>query len=766
MKNILRFVILGLLISMPVILYPRVTHLKGEIWVGWRDDQEADDFTINSKGDTQINLINHTALDIGNYKLVYSHYGDARDTLERVTIGAEKSKGGVAYTTAWERFWGWSSEKTEHHIDIWKIWYGDGRYINNPDRIISWCKSRLSVPYAVACPHPWPEEEKTSLWDTTSFYCHKFVWWAFADGGNIGYNPNEDLPAPYHEFPVYQSLPYPHWYYFAWVTARDLTHNNPWAIEIYHDFVPNVVDVSSPGHGGIVPIANGCPYLYVWNGEGFLKENSLLPASVICDTSVYDYYLISNEPSTENGIIKLKIKEYESEKTSLDQVRLLVIDHYSPGVAVSGDGNVMCYDEIREPISCVDNHGNDCLQKILYNDSLFWEGEDGDYIELTFYNHWLRMGLLASLPKKEEGNISIFGNPANLWDLYSRGDYNLVLTDISEVERDSFVTIRIYSHGHARLNFVSCVRLTDETPMIRVYAPISAMELYRGDVRDEICERDGRSIELYPGDELELQFSTPEGMDSLRRDYVILTNGRYDGILPRVQLVDVLDTLSKLGLTDKFFKKGFEVLLEAGRSYWWNDNTSLADSSYGVFNYLRHSVKFLKKGGVVYPYILRSIVDISKGIALLAVSKTYREGIPEGIQRQIIRAFEKEEMNRYEASIKEFGKVWKHLGKGMNINDFSSPTTYIDVNGNGKEMNVSYLTSRLLNVKLITDKVGEYSMEIIDVSGRVVKKVFDRHFEKGEYNLNVDVHELPDGVYFVRMRGEDTTEMIKVSILR
>ena len=76
------------------------------------------------------------------------------------------------------------------------------------------------------------------------------------------------------------------------------------------------------------------------------------------------------------------------------------------------------------------------------------------------------------------------------------------------------------------------------------------------------------------------------------------------------------------------------------------------------------------------------------------------------------------------------------------------------------------MTSRLLNVKLITDKVGEYSMEIIDVSGRDVKKVFDRHFEKGEYNLNVDVHELPDGMYFVRMRGEDTTEMFKVTILR
>uniref|UniRef100_A0A7C4YCJ6 Uncharacterized protein n=1 Tax=candidate division WOR-3 bacterium TaxID=2052148 RepID=A0A7C4YCJ6_UNCW3 len=66
-----KFIILMLLCVCVLNLNARVTHLKGEIWVGWHDSVENNDLIPTN---IDHGILNHTALDIGNYKNLYTVY--------------------------------------------------------------------------------------------------------------------------------------------------------------------------------------------------------------------------------------------------------------------------------------------------------------------------------------------------------------------------------------------------------------------------------------------------------------------------------------------------------------------------------------------------------------------------------------------------------------------------------------------------------------------------------------------------------------------
>jgi hypothetical protein len=60
-------------------------------------------------------------------------------------------------------------------------------------------------------------------------------------------------------------------------------------------------------------------------------------------------------------------------------------------------------------------------------------------------------------------------------------------------------------------------------------------------------------------------------------------------------------------------------------------------------------------------------------------------------------------------------------------------------------------SDRLLNFEFYSDAKNYLSIELLDYSGRVIKKLFDKQLiEAGPFEISLDVNDLPDGFYIIR----------------
>jgi len=121
-------------------------------------------------------------------------------------------------------------------------------------------------------------------------------------------------------------------YKYVKVRAQDST--GAWS-----DWSSSLTVYISGGGGG------GCPYVYAWNGEHYVMDNNLLPASEISNgADVEDYYrleqlLLPTHQGTVRSVYSLQIREFEHEHDYFDQVKLLAVDYDSDvNVVVTPDG--------------------------------------------------------------------------------------------------------------------------------------------------------------------------------------------------------------------------------------------------------------------------------------------------------------------------------------------------------------------------------------------------------------------------------------------
>ncbi len=98
-----------------------------------------------------------------------------------------------------------------------------------------------------------------------------------------------------------------------------------------------VVEVRPPAgnDGG----GSGCPTVDVRTTNGWATENTILgraPSGAL----MLDSYRMKNRPDTVGGVIRVRIRESEEDITTLDEVRLVAIDH-SAGTRAYGVGNTV-----------------------------------------------------------------------------------------------------------------------------------------------------------------------------------------------------------------------------------------------------------------------------------------------------------------------------------------------------------------------------------------------------------------------------------------
>ena len=312
------------------------------------------------------------------------------------------------------------------------------------------------------------------------------------------------------------------------------------------------------GGGGIGGGGIGCPYLSTWNGTGYAKDNTILIGSELTkNKTITDYMKVENSVTPENGKYSFQISEFERERTKLDSVKLMTVDHpENVDIALTTDKHIITYSDPIPPISCEDQNGNSVLSEISYPDDNGMEGNSGDFIIANFGN--ISSGhvklLIKSDVKPNPGGINPVSFPETDTEkglIVAIHNKNGTWTNISHfVPRalwytDAFVLdpyiqnasqpleIAVGWLDYHKLDWIA-IDTTEEVPVeIHTYAPVKAY--FNGeDVLDALMYADKDNITLVPKQNMTVDFPYEEPENDMIRDLIFISTGRYDTI-PRAE---------------------------------------------------------------------------------------------------------------------------------------------------------------------------------------------------------------------------------------
>jgi hypothetical protein len=296
-------------------------------------------------------------------------------------------------------------------------------------------------------------------------------------------------------------------------------------------------DSASTGWFTVYCPPSGCPFLYTWDGGGFVAENNLLPMSEISDGNVTDYYQLRTKPIPRDGDYLLEIREDESEHSFIDAVSLMYVDH-APGInsGVTGDGRIFGYRAV-EPIDYArDMEGADLTGALAELDGKMFWGNAGDGVSVQFSQsgpHTLVMVTQPGPRQKSIGPIIIpgggrggggggvgIGVPREMGGLQfidpfpigapeGGGAFDLIWT------------------GRTGLDFVG--RATGISPGddVKACSLEGATHSKYGDVIDRLQGEDRNYAELEHGESIRLRFHADGPADGMERDFVLVTTGYY-----------------------------------------------------------------------------------------------------------------------------------------------------------------------------------------------------------------------------------------------
>jgi hypothetical protein len=313
-----------------------------------------------------------------------------------------------------------------------------------------------------------------------------------------------------------------------------------------------------------------CPYLYTWNGTGYVLDNDIIPFQ---DPSMEntDYYRIQQELKPEEGYYKVRIAEQLPETSYLDSVKLITVDHPSDvEVYPDLDGKIFNISSPKPLLSCVDSHGNDCLPMLkgrekVYTPGTYFEGNPGEYIIADFGN--LSGSKIIKLVVTSDGPVDTSPTPglnpgsspgsggtgsggggcqakSILIDSLVTQDgvtkwvtrflftpHELWATNILDItnmlpDANGEYKLRFYFTKTHKVDFIGI----DTTPEIDKYvhelAPVYARS--GGDVLSLVTDTDGKYLVMKKGDELFLKFPYQPAKDSnFKRDFVFISRGYY-----------------------------------------------------------------------------------------------------------------------------------------------------------------------------------------------------------------------------------------------
>ncbi|TAK92865.1 T9SS type A sorting domain-containing protein [Patescibacteria group bacterium] len=73
-------------------------------------------------------------------------------------------------------------------------------------------------------------------------------------------------------------------------------------------------------------------------------------------------------------------------------------------------------------------------------------------------------------------------------------------------------------------------------------------------------------------------------------------------------------------------------------------------------------------------------------------------------------------------------------------------------------------TTNYLNIDLNLPTQSQTNIDMVDMTGRIVKKISNSLLNSGKHELQVETSDLPNGIYFIRVNSKGNTSQYKVSV--
>jgi hypothetical protein len=318
-------------------------------------------------------------------------------------------------------------------------------------------------------------------------------------------------------------------------------------------------------HGGSVTITSGggggsCPFACSWNGSEYVLEDVILTESESAKEGapVVDYLPLTFPPVSVNGKYRLRIHEQEAEKTFLDDVRLIAVDH-APGldVSVTPSGEVLLGAEYVLPIAAQDDRGENVLGTLRSLDDVRIERHGPGFILATYENdRGTRFAVTADDSLYENGDggkqyCKIWAGPSGqqppelnrmrvevedvsgTWHELPVAPPRLPLArvrpvlDLAGYDLGKTFRIRYSWDQECQLDQVSLMREVDSPHEIN-YLPVRDVA-HSGDhpSAHNLQVADGKYTELVTGEYVDLAFTTPPVPAGMERSFVLASKGYY-----------------------------------------------------------------------------------------------------------------------------------------------------------------------------------------------------------------------------------------------
>jgi|GEM_PF-6876425 len=311
-------------------------------------------------------------------------------------------------------------------------------------------------------------------------------------------------------------------------------------------------DSASGGGGG----GGGgcCPYIYVQGDTSLNEENNILPQSEHPGNEgkdVSDYYKLLKPPTAKNGHYELELKEFEHERSFLDQLQLIAVDHPSTdSIAVSSDGSIIQY---RTPFRLADVVSGDTTLMYIFSemDGITYGAGNGKKFNLkvkqnsdaftTFSNAarggvliggWVAHGYTGQTqcqPKETKVGSASGGDGFNVIEESSqpftfRERPTLAYVPVKELKD----TVTIDIGEKAQIDYVNLAIQVPDNYTTQDLEVVSAAHSRQGSVTSALTNADGSYATLVPGESIRLQFTAPPLDPTLTRSFILVSRGHYE----------------------------------------------------------------------------------------------------------------------------------------------------------------------------------------------------------------------------------------------
>jgi len=369
-------------------------------------------------------------------------------------------------------------------------------------------------------------------WKSVDFAYSVHGWLSWWDNTlKWGYNPYTHVDAYYYYKPNNTYTPFGNVIFYPTQNGYMLPTNTL------------LWDYASGYNGG-----GGCPYLYVWNGQNYVPDNNLSPASELSNgADVKDYYKLeqSLNPTyhgTSFSLYSLQLREFEREHDYFDQMKFLAVDCDSDAnVAVSPYGEILTYTNPDPPTSAFDETGINVLSLVNTIDGNYYQGRNGSYITLTFNHREILNGV--KLVIRDDERPPLLKCPVNVQVLNATGGWNTVATfftrtywaiDIINMtaylpDPEGNLKVRLCFIANDKIDYVGIDTSPQASVQIHQATLVAAIHSTQGNVKNLLLNDDQTYAELIPEQQIYLLFLLPNNQNE-KRTFILYTEGHYSTI--------------------------------------------------------------------------------------------------------------------------------------------------------------------------------------------------------------------------------------------